>query len=277
MLLTIGSILVNTPKPGRLDSLLRIATQTPAALLSGTAGLLMPDAAGMLIGAVGGSVLAQVGADIAERVLSPRQEQRVGAVFLQAAGAITARQQLGEKIRADGFFDGDRSNGSEFTEGVFLTAKDSYEERKIPYLGNLIANVAFNEEISAATAHMALRVAEEMSWLEFCILGTFVDTESHKMPDSEAAVPVDWSSWAIVNSFASMTEGADSLLSNRRYTGSRGEPRFDLNLSGVEVASRGNLVGSLLQLGDIPNVDLREIYETLTGVHGSNDPLVGGS
>lgn len=233
----------------------------------------MPDAAGLLIGAVGGSVLAQVGADVAERVLSPRQEHRVGAVFLQAAGAINARQQLGEEVRADGFFDGDRSDGAEFTEGVFLKAKDSYEERKLPYLGNLIANVAFNEQIGASTAHMALRVAEEMSWLEFCILGIFLDTETHEMPDSEVAVPTNWSSWVIVNSFTSMTEGADSLLRNRRYTGSHGEPRFDLKLSGVEVASRGNLVGSLLQLTDIPKSDFREIYETLTGGVGSTNTL----
>jgi hypothetical protein len=247
-----------------LHSLARIVAQTPGALLSGALSLAMPDAGGALLAAVSGTALSQAGADVAERLMSPRQEQRIGAVFIQAAAAITARQQLGEETRSDDFFDGDRSNGAEFTEGVLLAARDSYEERKIPYLGNLIANVAFDGDISPGAAYVALRLAEEMSWLDMCILGVFLDSERYPMPGREVARPESWSSWSTISSFNGMTEGSTALLMNKRTVGSHGEPRHDLTLSGIQVSSRGTLVGGLMQLRDIPSTDLRPIYTVLT-------------
>lgn len=256
--------MVETDREERRASLARIVAQAPGALLGGVLGLVLPDGGGDLLAAVSGTTLSQIGADVAERALSPRQENRVAAVFLYAAGAITARQQLGEHLRTDDFFDGERSNGAEFTEGVLLAAKEAYEERKIPYLGNLLANVAFNSDIDAATAHLALRVAEELSWAELCILGVFLDPGRYPMPPHETAAPDNWSPWSVIHSFNSMREGPSALITNKRTTGARGEPRYDLNLNGIEVTSRGSLVGVLMQLEDIPDSDRRVTYEVLT-------------
>ena len=67
-------------------------------------------------GAMAGQALAEIGNDVARRVLSPREEQRVGAVLVLAAGGVMANQTLGMTLRADGFFDGERSEADEIID-----------------------------------------------------------------------------------------------------------------------------------------------------------------
>lgn len=105
------------------------------------------------VAAMAGTTIASAGADIARRMLSPRQEVRVGAVFVQAAGALEAGRVSGKQVRDDGFFGGEESDGYAFAEGVMLAAKDAFEERKVRYMGNLLANVALDSTIDAATAN----------------------------------------------------------------------------------------------------------------------------
>ena len=93
------------------ESALRRLTGSAMAMAGAGAGA----AAGLLFGnpvagAVVGQALAEVGNDIARRVLSPRQEERAGTVLVLAAAAVVAKETMGETVREDGFFDGERSD-----------------------------------------------------------------------------------------------------------------------------------------------------------------------
>ena len=84
-------------------------------------------------------VLRRVGADVSERLLSPREQARVGFVLASAATEIHSRIERGETLRSDGFFDprhGERSDAEEVSEGVLLKSQREPEEKKLPYMAH---------------------------------------------------------------------------------------------------------------------------------------------
>ena len=94
-------------------------------------------------------------------------------MFALASREIVGRCENGEQFRDDGFFDVDdtgRSNAGEVWESLLLKAQRDAEEKKLPYVAHLFANLAFDSEISAAMAHQMSKTAEAMTYRQFCIL-----------------------------------------------------------------------------------------------------------
>ena len=167
------------------DDRLRVLINKGAELVGGAAG----PAAGTVIGsllagpagaAVGGSIgtaatmaVKAIGHDLSSRLLSPREQARVGGVFTLAAAEIVERSQKGESVRDDGFFDtggSGRSDAEEVWESTLLKSQREAEEKKLPYMAHLLANLAFDTEISAAMAHQMTKAAESMTYRQLCIL-----------------------------------------------------------------------------------------------------------
>ena len=97
----------------------------------------------------------------------------MGSVFALAAKEIVQRCETGERFRDDGFFDTDdtgRSDAEEVWESVLLKAQRDAEEKKLPYMAHLFANLAFHSDISAPMAHQMAKAAEAMTYRQFCIL-----------------------------------------------------------------------------------------------------------
>ncbi len=55
-------------------------------------------------------------------------------------------------------------------ESVLLKSQREPEEKKIPYMGHLLSNVAFDAQISAQMAHQIIKAAEQLTYRQFCIL-----------------------------------------------------------------------------------------------------------
>jgi hypothetical protein len=227
------------------------------------------------VAAMAGTGIAAVGADLARRLLSPRQEVRVGEVFVQAGAALKAKEVMGEHIRGDGFFaDGERSAGHEFAEGVMLAAMDSFEEKKIPYLANLLANVAVSPNIDAHTANFMLLSAGKISWLQFCLLGIIARAEEYPLPDTPFLQAQDWdrhTARTTLQRMADMT-GPDQLLHFKtvKREGGIGLQLWDLNMNGIEIGSFGGLIINAMDLHTIPRDDLGPIYDLLFNDAPSN-------
>ena len=135
------------------DGRLRDLISKGAQLAGGAAG----PAAGTVIGtfvagpagaAFGGAVGAGVtmavkaiGQDLSLRVLSPREQARVGGVFTLAAAEIVDRCQRGESVRDDGFFGtsgSGRSDAEEVWESTLLKSQKEAEEAETALHGTLI-------------------------------------------------------------------------------------------------------------------------------------------
>lgn len=124
-------------------------------------------------GAAAAMALKHIGQEVSERLLGSREKVRVGGVLAIAAAEIHQRIERGEQIRSDDFFtakSGGRSDAEEVAESVLLKSQREPEEKKIPYMGHLLSNVAFDAQISPEMAHQITKAAEQLTYRQLCIL-----------------------------------------------------------------------------------------------------------
>jgi hypothetical protein len=140
-------------------------------------GFLMGGPAGAAAGAAAGSFLGHrlraIGEEVIQRHLSPREQVRTGAIVAAAAEARQEKLDQGYRPRQDGFFEarlGDRSTAKEITEGVLIATQREHEERKIFFMGRMLANIAFADYVNRTQANFLIRTAESISYRGLCIL-----------------------------------------------------------------------------------------------------------
>ena len=160
-----------------LNAGLEISGNTAAGALSAAVGWFVAGPVGAAIGGATGAALSialkRLGSEVAERLLSPREQARIGFVLGQAVIEIRKRIDQGEALREDGFFDaqqGGRSNAEEVAESVLLKSQREAEERKLASMAHLLANIAFDPAISAEMAHQITKIAEQLTYRQLCIL-----------------------------------------------------------------------------------------------------------
>jgi hypothetical protein len=111
--------------------------------------------------------------DYANRYLSKREEARIGATAAYALVRLRERLERGDNLRDDNFFKLDssgRSPAHEILEGVLQKARNEHQEKKLKYLGNLFANLAFRKDVSPDAANLLLKTAEDMTYRQFYFL-----------------------------------------------------------------------------------------------------------
>ncbi len=137
-------------------------------VIAGTPGAVV----GGAVGAAISKLYAKIGIELKERVLSHNQEKRIGAVFIYALKKIESKLEKGLTIRDELFVEnnGNRSEAEEMLEGILLTSQQEYEEMKIKYYGELLANIPFDSTINRAEANYIIRLAERLSYRQYCLL-----------------------------------------------------------------------------------------------------------
>jgi hypothetical protein len=141
-------------------------------------GVLVGGPVGAFAGAGAGWAIQEIaiaGADVAQRWLSPRAEERVGAVLLLATDEISARIMAGERPRDDlrGSTTAARSPAAELIEATLVTASQTHEERKLPYLAHLLAAIAFEHGLSPADSNQLIGLAEALTYRQLVVLAVF--------------------------------------------------------------------------------------------------------
>lgn len=127
-----------------------------------------------------------------DRIMPRRERQRVGLVYGLTALAIRERLDKGEHLRTDDFFDRDitdRSKSDEIAEAVLMSAQKEHEEKKLPYLANLLAFIAFEPRIDVGMANYMVKIASSLSYRQYCVLALAVNvtpTGIHSPPFSNS-------------------------------------------------------------------------------------------
>jgi hypothetical protein len=177
--------------------LVTLGTEIAGASAGAGIGFVMGGAPGAIVGAACKPILSKllfiVSAEFTHRQLGHREKVRIGATLAFAAEKIEQKLAAGMKIRDDGFFDKpsdtERSAADEIVEGVLIAAQKQYEENKLPYLGNLFANICFVPQIESVQANFYLRLAEALSYRQLCLLALFSQKENFKMREEGYAKP----------------------------------------------------------------------------------------
>jgi hypothetical protein len=124
-------------------------------------------------GVLAANALKYIGNEIYERKLSEREKVRIGGVLAITAAEIKKRLEAGDAIRNDDFFKkkkSGRSDADEVAESVLLKSQREPEEKKIPYMGYLLASFAFDAGISAEMAHQLTKTAETLTYRQLCLM-----------------------------------------------------------------------------------------------------------
>ncbi|MEY2664215.1 MAG: hypothetical protein RIT04_23 [Candidatus Parcubacteria bacterium] len=165
----------------KIKKLMDSGTEIAGSVVGGLAGLFIAGPLGVVIGGVSGPVvtasLKKVASEISSRVLAHREEVRIGATLTFIVNKIQSKLDAGKTPRQDKFFESEinnRSTADEILEAGMLAAQREYEEKKIKYYANLIANIAFDAAFSKTQANLLIKTAQDLSWQQICLISLAV-------------------------------------------------------------------------------------------------------
>lgn len=160
-----------------LDTIIGTLGSASGAAVGAGIGLLCTGPAGVLLGALGGSaietVFDNIGTEIKKRLLSKTENRRISTVYSEAISKVIKNYSEGKPLRNADFFEASndaRSSAEEILEGTILAAQRENEEKKLPYMANLYANIVFDESVSRPMANQLIRLAMEITYRQFVIL-----------------------------------------------------------------------------------------------------------
>lgn len=165
----------------KIENLIVAGTEITGGAIGGLLGFFIAGPAGAVIGGVGGPAISlslkKVASEISSRVLAHREEVRTGATLVYVLEKIQSNLNDGRALRNDGFFSSEiniRSSADEILEAGMLAAQKEYEEKKLKYYGNLIANIAFDTTFTKTQANHLIKTVQGLSWRQVCILSLSV-------------------------------------------------------------------------------------------------------
>lgn len=160
-----------------LTNLIQAGADIVGSTAGAAIGLLVAGPMGAIAGAAAAPsvshTLQKIGREVSKRLLGKREEKRIGAALIFAANKIQSNIAAGQHLREDGFFteqpDG-RSPADEIAEGILMVVQREHEERKLPFYGNLLANLAFQSGYDRAQSNLLVQLAQRLSYRQLCLL-----------------------------------------------------------------------------------------------------------
>jgi hypothetical protein len=255
-----------------LEEFIGVASAMAGGLVGGTIGLVAAGPAGALAGGPAGTAVAfslrKVATELRQRFLSPRERVRIGTVFSYAIEKIERNLAGGLEIRDDGFFPEEtliRTPADEIYEGVLIAAQREYEEKKLKFYGNLVANIPFQKTVDRGRANFLIRIAERLSYRQLCLLYILLAKNEYALRQNDyVAGGLGIGAEPLVNLLQEMYELSQLGLVYLRSTGT---PAVQASIPGVESIAPGRMfvmgggatLANLMELWDLDPSDLADI------------------
>lgn len=240
-----------------------IASDTIASITSAIAGMVVAGPVGAIGGAAVGPTLSAGIKEFAQRLLSSNESKRIETTFLYAAEKIKTNIENGQRPRNDSFFtaqDGHRSSAQALLEGTLLKSRDEYEEKKLVYYSNFLANITFDGTVSFEEANTLLRLIEQLSYRQLAILaylsnGTIVNMNNWDVAFKDNAALKEYFDF-----YSEMTS-----LYNLRLLQQAGQ---GLKLGSAEsrISTLGNTLSQLMELPSIADIEKDSIRNTINSI-----------
>ena len=230
------------------------------------------------VGVIGGaafspiitSVFKKIGTDISAKILSPREEARIGATYTLALDKIDTEIKNGKEIRNDNFFSpqgGDRSSADMILEGTLLKARNEYEEKKIKFYSNFLANLNFDASISFEKGNTLLKIIEKMSYRQIILLGHIEDVNILLTENWLVQFTQNEELGHYHDFFSEVMD-----LYNQQILKQVGQ--FGMRISSLELSGLGKTLCKLLNTNEIENEDKNIIIDTICNVNKMANTII---
>lgn len=167
-------------KTEKVKNIITTGSELSGAAAGGALGFLAGGPIGAAGAAMAGFAISKLSnyvlLDIVDRVLSRREQVRVGAAASFAIEEIRKHLESGRLPRNDDFFVqvfDSRPKAEEIFEGILLKSKNEHEEKKVKHISNIFANAVFMSDISSNEANHLLNIAERLTYNQMCLLSLF--------------------------------------------------------------------------------------------------------
>jgi hypothetical protein len=246
--------------------------ETGAEISGAVAGAIIGGAvagpSGSIAGAVGGTaiekVISKIGTEIKERVLSKRENKKIGATVTFTLLKIKEKLDSGKQLRDDNFFKEDitgRSSADEITEGVLFAAQKEHEEKKLTYYGNLLANIAFDKTITKELANQLISVADRLTYQQLKLLNLFVINQLSPMSILKQGSYTTANGYELISVLQDIYDlyrigllnGNGNVILEMGY----------INPSQIKVQGTGALLYNLMELSKIPFDEMEGLINML--------------
>lgn len=172
------------------------------------------------------------------------------------------RLVVGGEPRQDRFWGqvrGGRSDATEVAEGVLIAASREPEERKIPYLGYLLAHVTFYARVSGTDANSLVRQVDRLSYRQLSLLALCGRTE--RQSQGTAAPPRYQVMWRALRQSEEARFSTLAVLGEIEDFDRQGFVEVAQGVSAsiassVWLFAPGNLLYDLLELRRVPAAEL---------------------
>ncbi|MCE0968911.1 hypothetical protein [Pseudomonas sp. NMI4491_12] len=256
-------------KDGKAVSLLKKGSGIAGASVSSVVSALVAGTVAGLSGSAAGAAAAKaceiVIEDIADRMLSTREQHKVGGVAALAIDGIRERL-LWASPRDDGFFerkgDDQPSSGEELFEGVLLAAKQEHERKKLEYIARFFTNLVFKPDFQPAEANHLLAIAETLTYQQFCILAVVANREKFSLREDawpeRGVVPTDKLDLAHQAFYLYQRQLLAHIDPQQGQAGFVYDIAYILPIHGY-LSPTGKRIVEILGLRDIPREELEEV------------------
>lgn len=217
---------------------------------------------GAAMGAITGGIV-QISADSLRRRISSRQTTRIGILLNSTKNTLSARLMNGETRRQDDFFEknnGAYSHYEEMLEDLLRAVTETIEERKIPFMANMLARFILSDDYQVYKMRDLIRRVEDLSFLQLKLLVITVD-ESAKQKNR-----LIW-----IGNKTHERRALDLVLENNRLrslnvTEPQNLNEFDDENSGPspQPSYLGREIYELMELSKIPAKEIADLRSELT-------------
>lgn len=242
-------------------------TEIASGVITLAVGSLIPNPIGA---AVFDKVMHPIFADFMERLLSTNQKSRIEKVLEDAIYKIASRLEKNDIPSSNEEFwteDSNRvSDAKVVLEGILLKARDEYEEKKLPYYSNLIAQMAFDPSWSYQRLNAMIRMFEQLSYRQLQLMALAMQKEGIDTSQWDVKFKRTPNSFAYYDLFCEVVNLSNLALFH--------QPELSITLglgNKLALSPIGKSMAELMELSTIPQDELKDLDNMITTLN--NDIL----
>lgn len=133
-------------------------------------GIVTSNPSGIILGSAIGEAISLSINDFSNRVLSEKEKNNISIIEAFSIAKILENQETKGEPNKKYFSNLKSGNAQELYEGVLITAKNNYEDKKLEHIAYFYANIIYTADIEPQLSHLLLSTLQSLNFKQLSIL-----------------------------------------------------------------------------------------------------------